>query len=326
MPFFQPKVSPLPSNLNLQGQTAVITGASAGLGLETARQLLILNCKTVVLAVRNQAKGEACAAQLARDLNLDPATQTIKVLTLDVSSTTSITSFATTLQQTVSQTNILILNAGISHFKYALSSTGHENALQVNYLANALLLATLLPYLSSSATITVPTRVTWLGSRLHESMTSFAARPPPSTTPVLAYMDAPKSPLGMSRYADTKLLCAMFMYTLAPRLDPRRIVLNMVCPGMVATTISDFLPLYLRALVDVVKAVRARPVEVGARLVVHAAVVAGPETHGRFLGDKEVLEVSKYIQSEAGREIQARLWAETVAEMETLVELPKEFK
>jgi NAD(P)-dependent dehydrogenase (short-subunit alcohol dehydrogenase family) len=82
----------------------------------------------------------------------------------------------------------------------------------------------------------------------------------------------------------------MFMYSLAPRMDPRKIVLNMVCPGMVDTGISDFLPVYWRVLVDLVKAVRARSVEVGGWLIVNAAVVAGEESHGRFLGDKEVLE------------------------------------
>lgn len=126
---------------------------------------------------------------------------------------------------------------------------------------------------------------------MHESMTSFAKRPPPLDTPtsIFSYMDDENAYSPLYRYADTKLLCAMFMYTLAPRLDAGKVVLNMVCPGMVDTAISDFLPVYWRVLVDLVKAVRARRVEVGGWLIVNAAVVAGEESHGRFLEDKEVL-------------------------------------
>lgn len=295
MPLFQPKVTPLPPNINLHGKSAVITGSSAGLGLETARQLLTLNLSTLILAVRNEPKGQSCKQSLLRDPVIKSKNPTIKVLPLDVNNNTSILAFTATLQQTLPTLDILILNAGISRLKHTPSpgANNHEESLQVNYLSNALLLATLLPYLTASAEKTgSSTRVTWVGSRMHESMTSFAKRPPPLDTPtsILSYMDDEDAHSPLYRYADTKLLCAMFMYTLAPRLDTSKVVLNMVCPGMVDTAISDFLPVYWRVLVDIVKAVRARRVEVGGWLIVNAAVVAGEESHGRFLEDKEVLE------------------------------------
>jgi NAD(P)-dependent dehydrogenase (short-subunit alcohol dehydrogenase family) len=292
MPFFQPKVTPLPSGIDLQGKSAVITGASAGLGLETARQLLTLNLSTLVLAVRNESKGKACMEALLADLDISSKSPTIKILKLDVNDNTSIISFSKTLPQILPVVDILILNAGISRLKHNPSPTGHEESVQVNYLANTLLLATLLPYLTTNASQTgSPTRITWVGSRMHEIMTSFPNKSPLVThTSILEYLDAKSTISPFSRYADSKLLCAMFMYSLAPRMDPRKIVLNMVCPGMVDTGISDFLPVYWRVLVDLVKAVRARSVEVGGWLIVNAAVVAGEESHGRFLGDKEVLE------------------------------------
>ncbi|CEJ55906.1 hypothetical protein PMG11_02136 [Penicillium brasilianum] len=328
MPFFQPKVTPLPSDINLQGQSAVITGASAGLGLETARQLLALNLTTLILAVRNETKGQACMQTLLADPTIQSKNPTIKILPLDVNDTDSITSFAKMLPQTLPTLDILILNAGISRLKYTPNPTGHEETVQVNYLSNALLLATLLPYLIASAETTgSPTRVTWLGSRMHEAMTSFPKKSPLATyTSVLEYVDAEGTISPYSRYADSKVLCAMFMYSLAPRLDPSKVLLNMVCPGMVDTGISDFLPIYWRAVVDLVKALRARSVEVGGWLVVNAAVVAGVESHGRLLGDKEVLEVSKYIRSEDGRKVQEKLWEETLDEVKKFTSLPREFR
>ena len=67
MGVFQAKVTPLPTGIDLTGKTAIITGASSGLGLEAARQLLVLNISTVVLAVRNVSKGEKCKKELLAD-------------------------------------------------------------------------------------------------------------------------------------------------------------------------------------------------------------------------------------------------------------------
>lgn len=292
MPLLQPKVTPLPTGIDLRDKSAVITGASAGLGLETARQLLTLNLSTLILAVRNESKGEACIKTLLQDPGIKAKNPTIKVLKLDVNDNTSITTFSKTLQKALPALDILILNAGIGHLKHNLSSTGHEETVQVNYLSNALLLAELLPYLNTSAEKTgSPTRITWLGSRMHKTMTSFPKKSPLDTcNSVLEYMDGEDTVSPLYRYADSKLLCAMFMYSLAPRLDPSKIVLNMVCPGMVDTAISDFLPIYWRLPVNLVKAVRARNVEAGGWLILNAAVVVGGESHGRYLEDKEILE------------------------------------
>jgi NAD(P)-dependent dehydrogenase (short-subunit alcohol dehydrogenase family) len=107
---------------------------------------------------------------------------------------------------------------------------------------------------------------------------------------VLKHMDSKEFFLANQRYNDSKLLCAMFMYSLAPRLDKSKIILNMVCPGLVNTNMTDVLPLHMRMVMGVVKTLFARPVEVGGRLFIHAAVVAGPESHGRFFGDKNIIE------------------------------------
>ncbi|KAJ5156121.1 Short-chain dehydrogenase/reductase SDR [Penicillium capsulatum] len=324
---FQPKVSSLPPGIDLSGQTAVITGASAGLGLETARQLLQLHCSTVVLAVRNVAKGKACAEKLLKDPSIKVNKPTIKVLELDVDRNASIKAFTKTLQQETPLVHYLILNAGIARLKMERSPTGHEQSLQVNYLSNVLLLADLLPWLNASSKETgSPTRVTWVGSRTHISMQGFEKLPPLSRAKsVLEYMDSEALFNSFSRYGDSKLLCAMFFYSLAPRLDCKKIILNMVCPGQINTDMSDFLPWYLRVVVNLQKAMRARPVEVGGWCIVNAAVVAGAEAHGKFLGDKEILEASKYIRSPAGKEVQQHLWDETMEEMRKLTTLPVEF-
>jgi NAD(P)-dependent dehydrogenase (short-subunit alcohol dehydrogenase family) len=101
-------------------------------------------------------------------------------------------------------------------------------------------------------------------------------------------MDDPKNFFPIQNYNDTKLLCAMFMYELAPRLEKNKIIFNMLCPGMVDTAMSDVLPIYLRIPVNIMKTIRARPVEHGAWLILNAMLVAGPESHGEFISDKTI--------------------------------------
>ncbi|KAJ5355077.1 uncharacterized protein N7496_012289 [Penicillium cataractarum] len=322
MNFPQPKVTSLPPNIDLHGKTALITGATAGIGLETARQLLKLHVSHLVLAVRNVSKGEYCKRELQR-LNIHAK---ITVLDLDMDSYKSVQSFAKVLQLEVPSVNILFLNAGIGLLKLERSPSGHERVTQVNYLSNALLVAELLPYLEASAEkIGQPSRITWVGSRMYFTTSLEKKAPLKAGELVLEHVDSKEFFFPNERYNDSKLLCAMFMYSLAPRLDKSKVVLNMVCPGLVNTNMTDVLPLYMRMVMGVVKTLFARPVEVGGQLFVNAAVVAGPESHGGFLGDKEIIEPSPYLLSPAGQAVQKKLWAETIEELGTLTRLPNEF-
>ncbi|OJI99600.1 hypothetical protein ASPVEDRAFT_187884 [Aspergillus versicolor CBS 583.65] len=322
MNFPQPKVTPLPPFIDLHGKTALITGATAGIGLETARQLLKLQVSHLILAVRSNSKGEACKQELQR-LNIHAK---ITVLELDMDDYNSVQSFAKKLQLEVPSVNIVILNAGIGLLKLEHSPSGHERVIQVNYLSNALLVAELLPYLKASAEKTgQPSRITWVGSRMYYSTSLEKKAPIKAGESVLEHMDSKEFFFPNDRYNDSKLLCAMFMYSLAARLDKSKVVFNMVCPGMVNTNMTDVLPFHMRMVMGVVKALLARPVEVGGRLYVNAAVVAGPESHGGFLGDKEIIEPSPYLLTPAGQAVQKKLWAETVEELGILTRLPTEF-
>lgn len=348
MNFPQPKVSSLPPNIDLHGKTALITGATAGIGLETARQLLKLHVSHLVLAVRNVSKGKACKQEI-QSLNTQAR---ITVLELDMNSYRSVQSFAKVLQRDVPAVDILVLNAGIGLLKLERSPDGHECVTQVNYLSNVLLIAELLPYLKANAEITGrPSRITWVGSRMYFTTSLETKASVKADESVLGHMDSEKFFFSKERYNDTKLLCAMFMYSLAQRLDKSKVILNMVCPGLINTNMTDVLPMHMRMVMGVVKFFLARPVEVGGWLFVNAAAVAGPDSHGAFFGDKEIIQYEKvphslqinqqkespvtnhfllsrpspYLLSPAGKAVQKKLWAETVEEMGKLVKLPTEF-
>ncbi|KAL4865073.1 hypothetical protein BDV12DRAFT_200457 [Aspergillus spectabilis] len=311
----QPKVTPLPSNIDLAGKSAVITGSTAGLGLETARQLLTLKLSNLILAVRNVRKGESCAS----DLRNDP-----KIRSRNPNAT--ITSLKSTWS--VSTIDILILNAAVIRFEFAHAIDGHERNMQVNYYSNVLLLAELLPYFESCAERKgSPVCVTWLGSQMYYNKHSLD-NPTilNSSTMVLEYMDSTSGWNSIRRYADTKLLGAMFVYELAPRLNRDKVTLNIVCPGMIQTDLSTHGPWHLTLLAGVLKALNARPIEVGGLLILHAVLWRGKRVMGSFWGIRKLLsKPTDFIKSVQGQELQERLWKETVKEIGKHTTVPAVF-
>ncbi|MCJ1334013.1 hypothetical protein MMC10_010720 [Thelotrema lepadinum] len=292
MPLIQPRLEPTPASINLKGKTAIVTGASAGIGLETCRQLLQLNLTNLYMAVRNVPKGEDVKKMLLND----PAIQShnsepnVKVVKLDMDDSASVQNFSRTVKAEIPVIDILILNAGTGNVKFEESASGHERVLQVNYLSNALLVLLLLPLLIRSAEKTgSPTRLTWVGSRMHRRST-FINRPVAAETPIIEWMDDPQNFSTFNQYSDTKLLALFFMMDVAQRVSRDKVVFNMMCPGMVYTDMANHLPWLVRNLTHLVWSIRGRSPEQGAWTVVNAAVVAGEESHGRFLDDKTISE------------------------------------
>jgi NAD(P)-dependent dehydrogenase (short-subunit alcohol dehydrogenase family) len=289
----QESVEPLSTRINLTGKTILITGANQGIGFECARQLLQLQTSMIVLAVRTVSKGEA-----ARDLLYsDPAIKgltarpIIKVMQLDMAEYNSVLKFAETVKRELKELNMVLLNAGCGQLNYEVAPTGHEKVFQINYLSNVLLALELLPFLEKTATLTgVPSRLSWVGSRAQLS-TSFAnKRPYKAETSIAERMDNKKLYSGTTVYGDTKLFVAMFVRQLAQKVDSKKVVINNMCPGMIATGMSDVLPFPLRQLMNGYKSVYARPVEVAGWIVLNGLVLVGAESHGKFLIDKRIAE------------------------------------
>ena len=208
---------------------------------------------------------------------------------LDMNDYSSVQAFAANVKIECHDLNILILNAGMAAINFELSPSGHEVITQTNYLSNAVLLVSLLPMLEATAAKTkCPSRVTWLGSRRHYASSLHKTNPVPTESTVLGHFDNPANFRTIDRYGDSKLLCVMFMYELAKRVPKEKVIINQLCPGMTATGNGDFLVLPLRVLWHILHWALARSVEQAGWLVVNAFNVAGPESHGCFLVDKEI--------------------------------------
>ncbi|OJZ76231.1 oxidoreductase [Mycobacterium paraffinicum] len=116
------------------GRTVVITGANAGLGEVTARELARVGAR-VVLAVRNTEKGKAAADRMAGDVD---------VRHLDLQDLGSVRRFA----DEMAAVDVLVNNAGIMATKHAVTADGFEGQIGTNHLGHFALTNLLLPKLT----------------------------------------------------------------------------------------------------------------------------------------------------------------------------------
>ena len=143
---------------DLRGKTILITGASSGIGYETARALLSAHAE-VIIAARDQAKGEQAVQALQTAY---PESQ-VHFLPLDLGSLASVRQ---TVEQFFAQWNkldVLINNAGIAATPLGYTPDGFEQQFATNFLGHFLLARLLLPALRNAA----PARVVSLTSGTH---------------------------------------------------------------------------------------------------------------------------------------------------------------
>ncbi|MFT9785074.1 oxidoreductase [Streptomyces rhizosphaericola] len=117
---------------DLAGRTAVVTGSNSGIGLVTARALAERGAR-VVLAVRDQEKGETAAATMAGPVQVRP---------LDLADLSSVRAFARDLPGPV---DLLINNAGLSLGPLSRTVNGFELQFGTNHLGHFALTNLLLP-------------------------------------------------------------------------------------------------------------------------------------------------------------------------------------
>ncbi len=127
------------------GKTAIVTGATSGIGKETARVLAGKGAK-VILAVRNTVKGRSVADDIRKSL---PQAD-IFVRRLDLASLSSVKAFADSCLQDEARLDILVNNAGVMFPPYTKTEDGFELQMGTNHLGHFALAGRLLPLLKAT--------------------------------------------------------------------------------------------------------------------------------------------------------------------------------
>ncbi len=264
---------------------ALITGASSGLGYESAKALSELGYKVTMVARREERLTKA--ADRIRATN--PSAEVAEFV-LDISNLDSVREFA----KTVTSVDLLMNNAGLMGPDFKLSIEGIESQMATNHIGHFLLTALLWPKLDAANG-----RVVSLSSVVHRRGNLKSA-----DVEELRGSDESKYD-RWQRYADTKLACLLF----ARELDVRARVCGSKVqsiaahPGWAITGLQENFPHALDSFAQTAKQ--------GARSQIRAAT-DGSLKGGEFVGPKwELWGAPKLLRGSArsrNLELAATLW------------------
>lgn len=144
--------------IDLSGRTAIVTGASGGLGAETARALAGKGC-AVTIAARDLARAE----EVARSVRAETAGAEVDVGALELVDAQSVAAFAEEWKASHGALHMLILNAGIMACPLERTKEGWELQFATNHLGHFRLASLLIDRLLEGA----PSRLVSLSSGGH---------------------------------------------------------------------------------------------------------------------------------------------------------------
>jgi NAD(P)-dependent dehydrogenase (short-subunit alcohol dehydrogenase family) len=275
----------------VEGDVALVTGATGGIGLETARALVARGLR-VLLVARDPAKGERAVAEIGGG----------EVLTCDLERPASVAALAREVRARTDRLDVLVDNAGAMFSTRQVTPDGFERTWALDHLAYFVLTTRLLDLLRAGA----PSRVVVVASDAHRGgkmhwddlqMTRWTAG-------------------GWPAYAQAKLANLLFAQELARRLDGTGTTVNAVHPGFVASGFARNNGWLLRVGMALAAPFARSPAK-GADTVIWAATDPSlEETTGRYFADRREITPIAEARDEAAAK---RLWELTEAQVAPLV-------
>ena len=269
----------------MAGKVCLVTGATSGIGEETALGLARLGA-TVVVAGRSAAR---CAATVDR-IGRQTGNSSVEFLLADLSSQKEVHNLAAEFKSRHDRLDVLVNNAGAIVLSRRKSVDGLELTFALNHLSYFVLTDLLLDVLVSSA----PARIVNVSSSSHRR-----------TQINFDDLQKQRRYTGFRAYAQSKLANVLFTYELARRLEGTGVTANALHPGLVATNfltnngrLGHFLAFFMR--------IRGISSAKGARTSIYLASSAEVEGVSGLYFEKE-----KAVQSAAASYDQAaaaRLW------------------
>ncbi|TXG70952.1 hypothetical protein EZV62_005887 [Acer yangbiense] len=262
--------------------TAIVTGASSGIGTETARVLALRGVR-VVMAVRNMEAGSQVRDAIVKE---NPSAN-VHAMELDLSSIASVRKFAADYKSSGLPLNILINNAGIIASRFMLSKDNIELQFATNYIGHFLLTNLLLETMKKTA----------CESRKEGRIVNVSSRRHKFSYPEGIWFDKINDKIGynfLSAYGQSKLANILHANELARRLkeDGLNITANSVSPGPINTNIFRHFS-FLSGLLDLLGKYMIKNVQQGAATTCYVAL--HPQVKGMsglYFADSNIAEAS----------------------------------
>lgn len=199
----------------MKNKIVLITGATDGIGKQTACELLLKGFDVVI-----HARSEAKAKHAAVELRSQTGTDNVNFVYGDLSSLNQVREISKQFNQISDKLDVLINNAGVYFHERELSEDGFEMTFAVNHLAHFLLTNLLLPNLKKAASA----RVITVSSIAH-ARAKFDVKD----------LNAEKYFSGYNAYAVSKLCNVFFANELADREKDSGLLSNSLHPGVITT-------------------------------------------------------------------------------------------
>jgi retinol dehydrogenase-12 len=199
----------------MRGKVCLVTGATSGVGLVTARELARQGA-TVVIAGRHQERGETTVSRIRQETG----NPNVVLLLADLSVQEHVRHLAAACHRRFPRLDVLVNNAGAIFMRRQVSADGIEMTLALNHLNYFLLTTLLLDTLKAGA----PARVVNVSSSAHrDARINFDD------------LQGERRYSGWRAYSQSKLANLLFTYELARRLEGTGVTVNALHPGFVAT-------------------------------------------------------------------------------------------
>src|SRR6202167_6133048 len=259
------------SGIDLRGKRILITGVSAGLGIETARSLAAQGAH-VTGAARDLAKAENATARVRKDATVGGGS--FELVELDLASLKNVRACADGLLAKGEWLDAIIANAGVMATPLGHTADGFEIQFGTNHLGHFVLVNRIVSLFKTNA------RLTHLSSADHRFSDVYLVDPNFEHTEYTEF----------SAYGRSKTANILFAVEFDRRHRGRGVHAAAVHPGVIKTELArDVDPARLQALIDQISKERAaegkepfqwKTVPQGAATSVWAAVVAPAEEIG----------------------------------------------
>jgi retinol dehydrogenase-12 len=274
----------MPASGDQDGRTFIVTGATGGIGLVTARELAARGA-TVFITARTSAKGRAALDRLQAATGSDR----LHLLSLELGDLGSVRACANAFVHSGEPLHGLINNAGLAGQR-GITDSGFELAFGTNHVGTFLLTELLTPALQASA----PARIVNVASEGHYRAKGID---------FAAVRRKTKTRTAFPEYCVSKLANVLHAAELGRRLEGTGVTAYSLHPGAVATDVWRSVPWPVRPLLTR----RMLSPEDGARTTLYCATAPelGAET-GRYYDKCKLTEPSPLVTPELAAELWRR--------------------
>jgi NAD(P)-dependent dehydrogenase (short-subunit alcohol dehydrogenase family) len=263
----------------------LITGATNGIGLVTARELAKMGAQIVIVS-----RGAEKCALVTEQIKQETGNTNIEYIAADLSTHAGTQKVAHEFKKRHTRLDALLNNAGALFTSRQLSADGIEMTWALNHLSYFILTVLLLDTLKASG----PARVVSVSSDAHQSgKINFDD------------LQMEKNYMGLAAYQQSKLANILFTYELARKLEGTKVTANTLHPGLVNTGFNKSNGALMKFAMGLLAPFSRSPQE-GAQTSIYLA--SSPEVEGvtgKYFDESKAIPSSPASYNRANAE---RLW------------------